>query len=80
MEFAHFDDFLFLLDGEDVGDEAAVEQRVDVLQKGVVLQLRIQNEEDDVTALSPGGAQDSFDVLAPFVQSCRINISVVELN
>ena len=37
----HLDDFLLLLDGEDVGYQTAVEQRVDVLEKGVVLQLRV---------------------------------------
>ena len=31
------DDFLFLLNGEDIWYEAAVEERVDVLEKGVVL-------------------------------------------
>ena len=50
---------------------APVEQVVDVLEKGLLLDLRVGEEEHAVLVGLRGAAHDALDVLAPLVQRVR---------
>lgn len=59
--------FLLLVGGKEVGHLANVEQVVDVLEKGLVLDLRVGEEEHAVLVGLGRLAQDALQVLVPLV-------------
>ena len=54
-----------LIRGEHVGHFAAVEQVVDVLNKSLILDLSVAEEEDSIFGLSSHPTQDALQILPP---------------
>ncbi len=55
-----------LVRGEHVGHFSAVQEVVDVLNKGLILDLGVAEKEDSVLALTSCPAQDALQILPPF--------------
>ena len=63
--YTHLNDFLLLIDGEEVGHFSRVQQPVHVLQERLLLDLRVCDEEHGRLALLAGRLEQGLEVLLP---------------
>ena len=64
---AYLHNLLFLIGREQVGHLARVEERVDILEERLLLDLRVGQEEHGWLAKATGGPQRGFDVVTPLL-------------
>ncbi len=64
-----FADFGFFVGRENVGNLARVEQGVNVLEEGLVLDLRVVEQKDNLLVLLPGAPQHLLQVVLPLDQT-----------